>query len=49
MTEEKIIKIPIKPLWDKIEEFRKTHSDEEALQEVKINTMKYIKVGENLK
>lgn len=44
MTEEKVIKIPIKLLWDKIEEFRKTHSDEETLCEIKNNLIKYIEI-----
>lgn len=46
LIEEKVIKLSVNVLWDKIEAFRKNHSDEETLQEVKINTMEYIEVGE---
>lgn len=48
MTEEKVITIQGQILWDKIEAFRKTHSDEETLQEVEINAINYIEVGKNL-
>lgn len=46
LIEEKVITISVYILRDKIEAFRKNHSDEETLQEVKINTMEYIEVGE---
>lgn len=44
MTEEKVITIPIRFLWDKVKKFRETQSDEETLDEIKKNLIKYIEI-----